>query len=215
MTRRVRTTPRKEPKQERSRATVDAILEATARVLVEAGYERASTNRIARTAGVSIGSLYQYFPGKEALVAALVERHVDRVTTLLDQAFDHIEKLPPRDAASALVTAVLSTQVVDGDLHRLLIEQIPRVGRLQRITDIERRFAERTRDYLKCHRRESAVHDTDIGALLIVYALHGILFGLARTDPGQLQDDAVTDEIVALVTRYVGGSRRTRSQKER
>jgi len=206
MARRVRTTPRKNPKQERSRATVDAILEATARVLVEVGYERASTNRIARIAGVSIGSLYQYFPGKEALVAALVERHVDRITALLDQAFDRIEELPPRDAARALVTAVLSAQAVDGDLHRLLIEQIPRVGRLQRITDVERRFAERTRDYLKSHRRESAIRNADIAAPLIVYALHGILFGLARTNPAQLQDAAVTDEIVALVTRYLGGS---------
>jgi len=203
MTRRVRTTPRKNPKQERSRATVDAILEATARVLVEVGYERASTNRIAHVAGVSIGSLYQYFPGKEALVAALVERHVDRVTTLLDQAFDHIEELPPRNAPRALVTAVLSAQAVDGDLHRLLIEQIPRVGRLQRITDIERRFAERTRDYLESHRHESAIVNADIAAPLIVYALHGILFGLARNDPTQLEDDAVTDEIVSLLTSYV------------
>jgi AcrR family transcriptional regulator len=159
----------------------------------------------ARVAGVSIGSLYQYFPGKEALVAALVERHVDRVTTLLDQAFDHIEELPPRQVARAMVTAVLSAQAIDVDLHRLLIEQIPRVGRLQRIAEIERRFAERTRDYLKFHRRESAVHNPDVAAPLIVYALHGILFGLARTNPTQLQDHAVTDEIVALVTRYVGG----------
>lgn len=206
MARRVRTTPRKKPKQKRSQATVDAILEATARVLLEVGFERASTNRIAQVAGVSIGSLYQYFPGKEALVATLVERHVDRVTTLLDRAFDYIEELPPRDVARALVTAVLSAQAIDGDLHRLLIEQIPRVGRLQRIMDIERRFAERTRDYLRSHRGELAVDNSDIAAPLIVYALHGILFGLARNDPAQLRDDAVTDEIVALVTRYLGGS---------
>lgn len=205
MARAVRTTPRKRPKQDRSRATVDAILEATARVLVEVGYERASTNRIARVAGVSIGSLYQYFPGKEALVAALVERHVDRVTTLLDQAFDYMEGLQPRDAARALVTAVLSTQAIDADLHRRLVEQIPRVGRLQRIADIERRFTERTRDYLQSHRRESSIHNPEVAAPLIVYALHGILFGLARTDPAQLEDDAVAEEVVALLTRYVGG----------
>jgi len=205
MARRVRTTPRKNPKQDRSRATVDAILEATARVLAEVGYERASTNRIARVAGVSIGSLYQYFPGKEALVAALVERHVDRVTTLLDHAFDRIEELPPRHAARALVTAVLSVQVIDADLHRLLVEQIPRVGRLQRVTHIERRFVERTRGYLQSHRRESTIRNPDVAAQLIIYALHGILFGLARADPAQLGDNAVSDEMVALVTRYIAG----------
>src|SRR6185437_5949733 len=75
MPRRPQTSPRKIASQQRSRATVDALVEATARVLVEEGYERASTNRIAQVAGVSIGSLYQYFPSKEALVAAAAERH--------------------------------------------------------------------------------------------------------------------------------------------
>jgi len=65
-----RTSPRKKPRQERSVATVEVILDATARVLCSTGYDRASTNRIAMSAGVSVGSLYQYFPSKEALVAA-------------------------------------------------------------------------------------------------------------------------------------------------
>ena len=75
MARRVRTAPRKKPRQDRSVATVDAILDATARVLTTTGYDRASTNRVAMAAGVSVGSLYQYFPSKEALVLALIERH--------------------------------------------------------------------------------------------------------------------------------------------
>jgi AcrR family transcriptional regulator len=75
MARPIPTNPRKSASQKRSRVTVDTLLEATARVLVKQGYDRASTNRIAATAGVSIGSLYQYFPNKEALVAALVARH--------------------------------------------------------------------------------------------------------------------------------------------
>jgi len=71
MVRRPRTNPRKIASQERSRATVDALVEATARILIKEGYDRASTNKIAAVAGVSIGSLYQYFPSKEALVAAV------------------------------------------------------------------------------------------------------------------------------------------------
>src|SRR6202020_3583519 len=71
----VRTNPRKNASQERSRLTVDALLEATARILVKEGFDKASTNRIAEVAGVSVGSLYQYFPGKEALVVAVIERH--------------------------------------------------------------------------------------------------------------------------------------------
>lgn len=60
--------PRRKPRQSRSRATVDAILQATAQVLVRDGYQKATTNRIAERAGVSVGTLYQYFPNKDALV---------------------------------------------------------------------------------------------------------------------------------------------------
>ena len=75
MASRLATKPRKDASQERSRATVDALVEATARILVRDGFDNASTNRIAEVAGVSVGSLYQYFPSKEALVAAVIERH--------------------------------------------------------------------------------------------------------------------------------------------
>mgnify|MGYP003597153915 FL=1 len=67
--------PRKEPKQSRARVTVEAILEATAHILTEGGYDALTTNHVAKRAGVSIGSLYQYYPSKEALVGELMDRH--------------------------------------------------------------------------------------------------------------------------------------------
>src|SRR5437899_6576406 len=73
MARKPPTKPRKNASQDRSGATVDALVEATARILVREGFEKASTNRIAEIAGVSVGSLYQYFPSKEALVAAVID----------------------------------------------------------------------------------------------------------------------------------------------
>src|SRR3569833_3611546 len=72
MTTRPATKPRKDASQDRSRATVDALIEATARILVREGFDKASTNRIAEKAGVSVGSLYQYFPCKEALVVVVL-----------------------------------------------------------------------------------------------------------------------------------------------
>ena len=83
MARKLNTSPRKSASQERSRLTINTILEATTRVLMKDGYDRASTNRIAAAAGVSIGSLYQYFPSKEALVAAVSERHSREVLQLM------------------------------------------------------------------------------------------------------------------------------------
>ena len=78
MARKPLTKPRKNASQDRSRATVDALVEATARILVKEGFDKASTNRIAEAAGVSVGSLYQYFPGKEALVVAVMSRRRPR-----------------------------------------------------------------------------------------------------------------------------------------
>ncbi|NUR10624.1 MAG: helix-turn-helix transcriptional regulator, partial [Bradyrhizobium sp.] len=85
------TKPRKSALQARSRATVDALVEATARILVRDGFEKASTNRIADMAGVSVGSLYQYFPSKEALVAAVIDRHNEEI---MARSAQHSPKSP-------------------------------------------------------------------------------------------------------------------------
>jgi len=86
MARRPLTKPRKTASQERSRLTVNALVESTIRVLVKEGYDRASTNKIAAVAGVSIGSLYQYFPSKEALVAAVIDRHTSELSLTIRDA---------------------------------------------------------------------------------------------------------------------------------
>src|SRR5258705_13397994 len=91
-----RTQPRKVAKQARSQGTVEAILRATARILVKEGYDRASTNKIALVAGVSIGSLYQYFPSKEALEPALIERHRDEMASVLRAALAPLAPIPPQ-----------------------------------------------------------------------------------------------------------------------
>jgi len=81
-----RGTMRKEPRQARAQVTVEAILEAAARILDRQGWERFTTNGVAETAGVSIGSLYQYFPNKLALVEAILQRHFDAVLSALRSA---------------------------------------------------------------------------------------------------------------------------------
>ncbi len=82
---------RKLPKQERSRITVEAILEATTHILVEEGYDKANTNRIAERAGISLGSLYQYFPNKEALMTALMDQHATEMAELVGTKLDRFE----------------------------------------------------------------------------------------------------------------------------
>jgi AcrR family transcriptional regulator len=94
LARKFQTTPRKAASQERSRVTVDALVEATARVLIKEGHDRAGTNRIAEAAGVSIGSLYQYFPSKEALVAAVIDRHTQEIAQVTRNALVKAARQP-------------------------------------------------------------------------------------------------------------------------
>src|SRR5215475_13284079 len=122
MARRPPIKPRKSACQDRSRATVDALVEATARILVRGGYDKASTNRIAEVAGVSVGSLYQYFPGKESLVAALIDRHRQEVTQFTRGELAEATKLPVRQAVRRLCEVAVKAHRIDPRLHRALTE---------------------------------------------------------------------------------------------
>src|SRR5262245_7276742 len=130
MARRQLTNPRKNASQERSRATVDALIEATARILIREGYDKASTNRIAEAAGVSVGSLYQYYPSKEALVAAVIDRHHQEIMQVVRGALEEIASQPVEIAVRRLVSVGIEAHRIDPRLHRVLAEQIPRTGRL-------------------------------------------------------------------------------------
>ena len=98
--------PRKLPRQHRSAATVEAILEAAARILERGGPDALNTNSVAAMAGVSVGSLYQYFPGKEALLAELVRKW----RALLVERIEAVRKDPP-DTLDALVQKLVDAAV--------------------------------------------------------------------------------------------------------
>ena len=120
-------TLRKQPKQERAKATVDAVLEASARILVDIGYAKASTNLIAEKAGVSIGSLYEYFPGKEAIFAELRRREGMKTYHLL---VDEPRPTTPKAALTHLVTTYIARF---RDNHALLValeNEVPRIKKV-------------------------------------------------------------------------------------
>jgi AcrR family transcriptional regulator len=118
------TKPRKTATQERSRATVDALIEATARILVREGFERASTNRIAEVAGVSVGSLYQYFPTKEALVAAVIERHQQETLQTVQGELADVFAEPVNAAMRKLVAAAVKAHRADAQRGAHILQDI-------------------------------------------------------------------------------------------
>ncbi len=190
--------------QKRSRLTVDAILEATARILTKEGYDRASTNRLAAAAGVSIGSLYQYFPSKEAVVAAVIDRHTQELSQVVLNALLKVSGRPLEVGIRELVAAAIDAHRVDPDLHRVLAEQVPRIGRLENVDAVERSGSALIRGYLEAHRSEIGLVDLDLAAFLVSTTVEALTHSAVLHRPDMLVDDRAT-EFVSEVTRLVIG----------
>jgi len=105
--------PRKSPVQARSAASVDAILEATIQVLLTAGKERLTTTKVALRAGVSVGTLYQYFPNKSALLQAALKRHLAEVTDTVELVCKEQRGRTLRQMVTALITTFLQAKMKD------------------------------------------------------------------------------------------------------
>jgi AcrR family transcriptional regulator len=206
MARKPRTNPRKSASQERSRLTVDTILEATARILIEEGYDRASTNKIAAVAGVSIGSIYQYFPSKEALVAAVSERHSHEVLQLMRSALVKVTARPIEVAAREFVSVAIDAHRVNPKLHRVLAEEVPRIGRLENVEAINEEVYALIRGYLYAHRDEIDVADLDLAAFICVTAVDALTHAAVLRRPDILTNDRAekfVNEVTDLVVRYL------------
>jgi AcrR family transcriptional regulator len=198
-------TPRKQPRQARAQATIEAILEAAAQLLVDDGVEAASTNRIAERAGVSVGSLYQYFPSKEAVLFALVDRHVASMQKLLDEKGETLLGSPLEEGVAAYVTAMFEAHRLAPKLHRVLFEQLTKLaGRevLQRWSDDAEASV---RLYLEHHRDRLAPKDLDMAAFLLVTAVEAVSYKVSVFRPRYLELRALAEQVTALVLGYLLG----------
>ena len=206
MARRPPTKPRKTATQARSRATIDALVQATARILVREGFDKASTNRIAEVAGVSVGSLYQYFPSKEALVAAVIERHQYEIMQTVRGELAEVLSQPLKQAVHKLVAIAVKAHRVDPQLHRAIAEQIPRVGKLEKLAAFNRENYALFKTYLESHRDEVRVADLDLASFICVTSIealthHAVLHHSEALSGEAL--DALIDEATRLVVGYL------------
>jgi len=202
--RQVKTTPRKRPRQHRSKATVETILTATARILIKHGFDGLTTNAVATAAGVSIGSLYQYFPNKEALVAALIEAHVEKMNKAVLAELSRVATLPVAEAARCVIELMIRAHAIDPKLHRVLTEQVPRVGRLGKLRELDEICHRMVAGLLAARHRELAIHDPDLAAFLLVSTIEAVVHRAALLYPHRLEDPRLIDEATLLVTRYLG-----------
>ncbi|MGF1471250.1 MAG: TetR/AcrR family transcriptional regulator [Rubrobacteraceae bacterium] len=195
--------PRKLPQQARSREMVEIILAATARVLVREGYDGMTTNRVAEVAGVSVGSIYQYFPNKESLLATLMRRHLDEMLAVFEEKFSELAEMEVEDAVRALIRAAVQAHAVEPRLHRAFVEQVPLVGGLGMVREVEARIEERLREYLEDRREQLAPRDLHLAAFLVYRVVESATHAAGVSRPGYFEDGRLADELTTLVLGYL------------
>ncbi|GAC1592897.1 MAG: TetR/AcrR family transcriptional regulator [Polyangiales bacterium] len=196
--------PRKQALQARAQVTVEAILGATARILVKQGYDQLTTNRVALAAGVSIGSLYQYFPSKEALVAALVDDHVEKMLAMVTTTLHDMLDAPIATAVRALVRLMIESHGMDPKLHKVFTEQVPRMGGLDRVFELEAQATTMVRGYLEAHREEIRPKNLDVAAFVLVNTVEALTHAAVLRCPEMLNHQ-LEAEITDLIVQYLGG----------
>lgn len=174
---------------------MEVILQATAQVLSRDGRERLTTNRVARVAGVSIGTLYQYFPNREAILAELARRYEERFLQQLMDRLGHLGALPLREAVPAFVRFIVEMHLEEPRLHNELAASVP---------DTQRRLlGDFTRAYLEAHRDEIRPKDLDLAAYVALEAGEALIHGTALREPERLGDERFLEEVADLMLRYL------------
>jgi AcrR family transcriptional regulator len=202
--------PRKKPTQARSKATVDAILAAAAQVLRAKGYAAATTDRIAERAGVSVGSLYQYFPNKDVILVALAERHIDEGFALVRGLLaDASNDPPPIDALfRRFVTAMFALHEHEPELHRVLFEEVPLPSSVRRgLRNRENALATEVGTLLDAH-PEVRTQDPAVTAYLVVQTLDAVVHNFVLHPPDGIHAKRLIDEIVRMWVRHLITERR-------
>jgi len=197
--------PRKRPLQGRSRVTVDAILEAAAQVLERDGYAATTTDLIAERAGVSIGSLYQYFPNKDAVLLALTQRHADEAQSVLEPLLAEIVTSTPPVSAwlQRFVRAAVELNGRRPRLHQILFEETPfpvetmeemyRAGEL--IIGIVESYLARAPDV--------TVPNPRLASYLLFRTVGGVINAGAVRRPAELTMRACGEELIVLLSGYL------------
>jgi AcrR family transcriptional regulator len=174
---------------------VDVIVRATAQVLSREGPDRVTTNRVAARAGVSVGSLYQYFPNKEALVAEVRRRYDEGFRERLVDLIGALDVLPLNAAVERCLRALIAAHREDTGLHNAVSEGI---------TTAERRLLHQlTASWLEARRDEVRRPNRALAAAVALDVAEALIHGVALRAPERLADEEFAVEVTDLLVRYL------------
>jgi AcrR family transcriptional regulator len=194
---------RKPPQQSRSRATVAAILDAMTRILDREGPDAATTTRIAEVAGVSVGTLYQYFVDRDAILDALQDREFERTTDLMQRVLTFGSPVAARDVARAVVEGLLAAYASAPGLHRVLTIEGLRAAPTMRMQAFDMRVVGLVRGFLRSTPLPMRRSNLDAAAFVVFQAVRASMLARLLEEPPGLDDRTLVDELTDLLVRYL------------
>ncbi|MGM9515087.1 TetR/AcrR family transcriptional regulator [Roseateles sp. DB2] len=184
---------------------VDSILEAAAGVLSERGYAGTSTNLVAERAGVSVGSVYQYFPNKDSLVVALHDRHAGQMYQVIEAVLGTGQRGNLRSQVEAMVRALMAAHMVEPRLHRVLEQELPffEVPKANGSPSGQGIFS-RVQQLLEQHRADILPQDLQLAAWVIQRIIESMVHAAVIEAPLGFSMPEIERAIVDAVLRYLG-----------
>ncbi len=193
---------RRRPKQQRARQTVEAVLDAAVRILKREGVKAVTTNRVAEVAGVSIGSVYQYFPDKRAIFVALHERHIEQIDRMVEsKLFEHAES-PLEDLIRAMIEAMIDAHTPDPELYELLMTEVPHRAEGTRDFTVRLHGAFRLAISSRAHELKSQ-RDLDKVVFIVTHMVDSLAHGAVLRRPPRLSLATAKEEAVRAVVAYL------------
>jgi AcrR family transcriptional regulator len=194
---------RRTPQQERSRQMVERIIAAGQRVLLRDGYERTTTNRVADEADISPGSLYQYFPDKETILAAVIDRYAADLSTELTAVLaDRLDE-PGPELVRAAFTGLLDVLSENIEYLRLVVEVLPRAQFGSWTTALEQRISDLVTAYLSINKSQTRVDEPATSAWILVRMVEHLTIQYVLEQPA-IPREKFIDEMVEMTLSYLG-----------
>ncbi len=204
MAARKKKTPRKQPQQARAQSTVHAILEATVQVLEREGPDAATTTRIAEVAGVSVGTLYQYFSHRDAIFDALQEREFERAIGLMQNVLsDNNLARSPRDTVTACVQGMLGLYQASPGMHRILTMEGLRATKAHKLHSFDLRVIALIRHFLAATGTPIRKKNVDAAAFVAFQSVRATMLASLLETPAGFSDQTMVEELSDLLLRYL------------
>jgi AcrR family transcriptional regulator len=207
---------RKLPRQARAQATVGAILEATVQILDREGLDAATMARIAEVAGVSVGSIYQYFPNRDAILHALQDREFERALKLMQEllADGNLTQKPEQTVTTVVRGLALLYRSCPG-LHRVLAIEGLRVAKADRVHAFDLRVIEIVRHFLRATSAPTRAKSVDAAAFVVFQAVRATMLAWMLERPPGLDEETLIQEVVDLVLCYLVPQARAETPRQR